>query len=156
LINDTPLTLNMPKDLTEDMTNDTVDMSWLKMRKFTDKSLSLLESLLANLNYNISKVDCHGKFQWDCVSLCTLCCDLGALSCDPTVSAFIMPRSFIHGTKFANGLLSNALIMWNMFENFGTWFIYNHFKTSGLTESLSWVPNLCPKKLGDHVDISLS
>ncbi|KAH9920755.1 uncharacterized protein B0H18DRAFT_843886, partial [Fomitopsis serialis] len=144
--------LSVPADLTEDLTDDRVGYSWLTLGQFTPTDLPLLKILLEHPKYSLAHVDNNGEFQWNHPGLQALRRDLSELVSELAVLCFMTPAPPPRGTEFVDTRLSNAQIPRNMYKNYGTWFIHQRTKTSALTESLSWVPTLCPEPVAALVD----
>lgn len=143
---------NIPSQLTEDFTNDNIGHSWLHPTKYTTQPLPLLEHLLANSSTAPARVDPSGLLQWvpsRVAKYRRLFDDINELL---SVLCFIIPAPPPRGTEYMDTRISNGQISRNVFKNFGTWFVHRMVKTTTLTGSLSWIPVLCPDKLGSLVD----
>ncbi|KAH9918818.1 hypothetical protein B0H21DRAFT_682125, partial [Amylocystis lapponica] len=134
LCNHSNLVVDVPEDLTEDMTDNTPGMSWL--RKNTPKSMPLLDILFQHPTFRLAEVDRAGNFHWDRVKMMALRRELGELNRELAVLCFILPAPSPRGTEFADTRLANAQIPRNMYKDFGTWFIHHRLKTSSLTDDM--------------------
>lgn len=135
----------------EDMTNDAVGYSWLSMKSWTQLPYPLLDCLFNHPDYNIAEIDRQGQIQWNRADLMVLRRKFAEINRLLAVLCFLLPSPPPRGTEFADTRITNTHIARNVYVNFGLWFIHHRVKTSALTDSLSWVPTLCPKLLADQV-----
>ncbi|KAH9833103.1 uncharacterized protein C8Q71DRAFT_713220, partial [Rhodofomes roseus] len=158
LCNGNLLPISVPADLTEDLTDIRPGFSWLKQGPFMEPKLGLLEVLFTHPDYSLATVDQFGVFRWKHQGLRKLRGDIAALTEELAVLCFMTPAPPPRGTEFVDTRLSNAQIPRNVHKSFGTWFIHQRTKTSSLTESLSWVPTLCPdlRITSAHMGVGLS
>ncbi|TFY57052.1 hypothetical protein EVJ58_g7263 [Rhodofomes roseus] len=155
LCNGNLLPISVPADLTEDLTDIRPGFSWLKQGPFMEPKLGLLEVLFTHPDYSLATVDQFGVFRWNHQGLRKLRGDIAALTEELAVLCFMTPAPPPRGTEFVDTRLSNAQIPRNVHKSFGTWFIHQRTKTSSLTESLSWVPTLCPDLVAGLLDFFL-
>ena len=152
LTRNTEIPVTVPAELSENLADDKAGTSWLQLGRFTPKELPLLEILLSHPDYTLAHVDSFGVFRWNHPGLHKLRHDLSELASELAVLCFLTPAPPPRGTEFADTRITNAQIPRNVYKDHGTWFIHHRTKTSGLTESLSWVPTLCPETVSTLLD----
>ena len=152
LTRNTEIPVTVPAELSENLADDKAGTSWLQLGRFTPKELPLLEILLSHPDYTLAHVDSFGVFRWNHPGLHKLRHDLSELASELAVLCFLTPAPPPRGTEFADTRITNAQIPRNIYKDHGTWFIHHRTKTSGLTESLSWVPTLCPETVSALLD----
>lgn len=152
LSNHINMPVTVPADLAENLADDKAGNSWLQLGPFTPKPLPLLEALFSHPDYSLAHIDTFGEFRWNHPGLHKLRRDLSALASELAVLCFLTPAPPPRGTEFADTRISNSQIPRNVYKDHGTWFIHHRTKTSELTESLSWVPTLCPDSVSRLLD----
>ncbi|KAI0945186.1 hypothetical protein AcW1_001468 [Taiwanofungus camphoratus] len=148
----TDIPINVPDNLTEDMTDRSIGLSWIQKPNLTEKKYPLLEILFQHPDYKIAYVDRAERFHWNVLELIRLQREFAEINKELAILTHMLPAPPPRGTEFADTRLSNGQIMRNIFKDFGSWIIHHRIKTSETMESLSWVPTLCPVKLGKLLD----
>lgn len=152
LTNRTDIPVAVPPGLSENLADDKAGTSWLQLGPFTPKQLPLLEILFSHPDYTLAHVDSSGRFHWNHPGLHKLRRDISEIAAELAVLCFLTPAPPPRGTEFADTRVSNSQIPRNVYKDHGTWFIHHRTKTSALTESLSWVPTLCPDAVSELLD----
>ena len=152
LSNHTDIPFTVEPDLVENLADDKAGSSWLQNGPFTRTPLPLLQILFSHPDYTIAHIDSFGKFRWNHPGLHQLRRDISELASELAVLCFLTPAPPPRGTEFADTRISNSQIPRNVYKDHGTWFIHHRVKTSELTESLSWVPTLCPDSVSRLLD----
>lgn len=144
--------LDIPANLSEDLTNNRVGYSYLDNGDFTTKKYPLLEHLLQDTRNPIAKVGLDNKLDWQLTRIMQFRAIFNEINRDLAVLCFMLPAPPPRGTEFTNLRIRNARLPRNLFKDFGTWFIYQMVKTTNLTGKLSWVPAILPERLSKLLD----
>ncbi|KZS99488.1 uncharacterized protein LAESUDRAFT_667911, partial [Laetiporus sulphureus 93-53] len=143
---------HVPEDMVEDMADKRVGLSWVEKPNLLDRPYPLLEILQHHPDYKICYIDAQENFHWNRAGMIAARQEFSCINEALSILCFMLPAPPPRGTEFTDTRLRNAQIQRNIYKDHGTWIVHIHVKTSSLTQSLSWIPTLCPKRLSTLLD----